>query len=146
MAFGPGRTRLGHIIPEPIDVEAVLTDQAQDRGSQRVLVVENQLLLGAGLQSLLADKADLDVIGISPGDGEELVREIRRIQPDVILLNADSHLADPVELLALLSHDPGLRVLAFNANNHLVRIHTKQGALEVLVERTPQLVHLICDR
>jgi DNA-binding NarL/FixJ family response regulator len=122
-----------------------LTDQAQDQGKQRVLVVENQLLLGAGLQSLLTNKTGLDVTGISPGDQEELVREIRRIQPEVVLLNADSRLADPADLLALLGNDPAGRVLAFNANNHLVRIYTKQEVFETLVERMPQLVNIICD-
>jgi DNA-binding NarL/FixJ family response regulator len=122
-----------------------LTDQAQDQGKQRVLVVENQLLLGAGLQSLLTNKTGLDVTGISPGDQEELVREIRRSQPDVVLLNADSRLADPADLLALLGNDPAGRVLAFNANNNLVRIYTKQEVFEILVEHMPQLVNIICD-
>ena len=123
-----------------------MTDQAQDRDKQQVLIVENQLLLGAGLQSLLTNKTNLTVTGISPGDHEELVREIRRIQPDVILLDADSRLANPAELLALLGNDPAARVLAFNANDHLVRIYTNQQVLEEFVERMPQLVDIIGDR
>jgi DNA-binding NarL/FixJ family response regulator len=111
-----------------------------------VLIVENQLLLGAGLQNLLTNQTNLDVTGISPGDHEELIREIRRIQPDVVLLDAGSRLADPAKLLALLGNDPTVRVLAFNANNHLVRIHTKQEVSEVLVAGMPQLVNIIGDR
>jgi DNA-binding NarL/FixJ family response regulator len=131
---------------KPIGAEDALTDQAQDRDKQQVLVVENQLLLGAGLQSLLANRTDLAVSGITPGDHEDLVREIRRIQPDVVLINEDSRLANPAELLVQLGNDPTLRVLAFNANDHLVRVYTRQEVFEVLVEHTPQLFNIICDR
>ena len=43
---------------------------------RRVLIVENQTLLGAGVHSLLGDETDLDIRGISPHDQTELIRDI----------------------------------------------------------------------
>ena len=118
-----------------------MTDKVQNRVKQRVLIVENQLLLGAALQDLLTGEAELDVVGISPRDQVELVREIRRIRPDVVLLDENSCLTKPAKLLAFLENYPRLRLLLVNADDHLVRIYSKQ---EILVEHVPQLVNIIC--
>lgn len=92
----------------------------------RVLIIENQLLLGAGLQSLLSGETDLDVIGISPRNQLELVREIRQLQPDIVFLDKDSRLTDATDLLTFLENFPELRVVVINANDHLVRIYNKR--------------------
>ena len=92
----------------------------------RVLIVENQLLLGAGLQTLLSDQTDLDVIGISPGNQFELVQAIRRIQPDVVFLDKDSYLTDATDLLAFLENFPKLRVIVASANHDVVHIYNKR--------------------
>lgn len=93
---------------------------------QRVLIIENQLLLGAGLQELLSDQTDFDVIGISPNSQDDLVREIRQIQPNVAFLNEDSHLTDANNLLAFLEDLPELRVIVVSANHDVAYIYNKQ--------------------
>lgn len=94
----------------------------------RILIVENQLLLGAGLQNLLSKIADLEVIGISPRNQLELIREIKQLQPDVIFLNKDSRLTDASDLLTFLENFHELRLVVVNANDHLVRIYSQQEA------------------
>ncbi len=91
----------------------------------RVLIVENQLLLGAGLQKLLSDQADLEVIGISPCSQLKLVQEIRQIQPDVVFLDNDSHLTDAIDLLNFLEKIPRLRVIVVSADHDRVQIYNK---------------------
>jgi DNA-binding NarL/FixJ family response regulator len=108
----------------------------------RVLIVENQLLLGAGLQSLLIDETDLDVIGTSPSDQPELVEQIKRIRPDVVLLDVDSRLTDPADLLTCLENYPKLRVLVVSSDDHLIRIYDKQ---EVLIRGASQLANLLSE-
>ena len=92
----------------------------------RVLVVENEQLLGAGLLNLLSNEADLDVIGISPHNELELVQEIRRLQPDIVFLNKDSGLTDAIDLLSFLENLSELRVVVVNASNYLARIYSKR--------------------
>ena len=89
---------------------------------------------------MLTAETDLDIIGISPSDQLELVQEIRRIRPDVVMLDGDSGLTDPAELLTFLEDSPKLRLLVVSANDHLVRIYNKE---EVLAAQASQLVDII---
>ena len=92
----------------------------------RILIVENQLLLGAGLQRLLSDMTDLDVIGVSPRNQLELVQEIRQLQPDIIFLDKDSRLTDAIELLSFLENLPKLRLIVLSASDYQAQIYNKQ--------------------
>ena len=106
----------------------------------RVLIVQNELLLGAGLQALLAHETDLEVIGISPHDQAELAQDIRQIRPDIVFLDEDSYLVDAGELLILLQDLPKLRVMVINTNDNLLHIYDVQ---QVMILSTTQLINLI---
>ena len=108
----------------------------------RVLIVENQLLLGAGLQNLLSGETDLDVIGISPRNQLELVQKIRQIQPDVVFLDKDSRLTDATDLLTFLENFSKLRVIVLNANDNLACIYIKK---QTLVTPTARLISIVHD-
>lgn len=107
---------------------------------RRVLILENQLLVGAGIQVLLGGEADLDVIGISLLHPEELAQLINKAEPDVIVLDEVSHLARLTALLPLLNDFPKLRIVVVSAQDDLVRIYMKQ---EVLVTHASQLINII---
>jgi DNA-binding NarL/FixJ family response regulator len=96
---------------------------------QRVLVVENQILMGAGIQILLGGQADLEVMGIAPCDQAELAREIRRWRPDLVVVNKDSQYVDPTKLLATLQGYPKLRLVVVSANDNRVCVYDKQQVL-----------------
>lgn len=108
----------------------------------RVLIVENQLLLGAGLQNLLSGETDLDVIGISPRNQLELVQKIRQIQPDVVFLDKDSRLTNATDLLTFLENFSKLRVIVVNANDNLAHIYIKK---QILATPTAQLISIVRD-
>jgi DNA-binding NarL/FixJ family response regulator len=110
---------------------------------RRVLVVENQILMGAGVQSLLGVQADLEVMGISPRDQAELAGEIRRLRPDLVVVNKDSHWVDPTNLLAVLQDYPALRLVVVSANDNLVCIYDKH---QVLTSRASDLLGIIRKR
>jgi DNA-binding NarL/FixJ family response regulator len=107
---------------------------------RRVLIVENHLLLGAGIQDLLNGQTGLELIGVSPSHQEELVREIRRVRPDVVVIDEDSQLTDPTDLLASLKNHLTLRVVVLNTSDDVVRIYDSQ---EVSVTQTSQLINII---
>ena len=120
---------------------ALTTDLGGKRTNlRRVLIVENSLLLGAGVQSLLAGQADLDVIGISPKDQAELIQEIERFRPEVVVLDEVTPLADTARVLTFLEVCPELRVVVLSANSNLVRLYHKQ---RILVTQASDLITVL---
>jgi DNA-binding NarL/FixJ family response regulator len=107
---------------------------------RRVLVIDHQLLLGAGVQGLLSDEAGLDVIGVSPADPLELAQDVRRYQPDVVVLDENSRLGSPAGLLASLEDYPELHMVVVSADDNRVCIYGKQ---EVLMTQAADLLGII---
>ena len=73
--------------------------------SVRVVVVDDQAMVRAGFTALLADVPGIDVVGDAP-DGESAVRLIRRLQPDVALMEIRMPGVDGLEATRRL-HDSG---------------------------------------
>jgi len=109
---------------------------------QRVLIVENQILLGAGVQSLLGDETDLEMRGISPTSQVDLIHEIRQYQPDIVVVNASSHLTVPGKLLFAVDNHSQLRVVVISADDNRVCIYEKH---EVFMTRASDLLDIIRD-
>jgi len=123
--------------PDPLSVQGT-SERAP--GVRQVLVVETHILIGAGIHSILAVETDLEVTGISPGDQAELIHEIRRLRPDIVVLDEDSRLADPTDLLAWLEDYPKLRLVVISANDNRVCVYDKQ---QVLTSKASDLLDII---
>jgi DNA-binding NarL/FixJ family response regulator len=83
----------------------------------RVLIVANQLLVRAGLATLLASQPEVDVVGqVTGDDSETLNKDIDVYRPDVILYDLGY---EPLALLPSVtpSIDAGLPVVALLADD-----------------------------
>jgi len=107
---------------------------------RRVLILDNQLLVGAGIQLLLSGEADLEIIGLPSLNCEDLAQLINKLEPDVIVLDEINHLTHLAGLLALLNNFSRLRIVVVRVQDDLIQIYDKQ---EVLVTRSGQLSNII---
>lgn len=107
---------------------------------QRVLIVQNDLLLGAGVESLLGCQPDFTVIGVSFSDEIALMTQIKQLQPHIIVLDKATPLNTSLKLLADLLDHPKWRVVVVSANDNLVVVYDKQ---QVLATQATDLVSLI---
>jgi DNA-binding NarL/FixJ family response regulator len=73
----------------------------------RVLLADDQALVRAGFRALLDAQPDIEVVG-EAGDGAAAVGEVRRLIPDVVLMDIRMPGTDGLEATRTIASDPRL--------------------------------------
>lgn len=105
----------------------------------RVLIVDDDALVRAGLTMLLAGVGDIEIVG-EAADGSEVDRAVAERQPDVVLMDIRMPGMDGLaatEILRERDHPPEVIVLTtFDADEHVLRA-LRAGASGFLLKDTP---------
>ncbi len=110
------------------------------RSRVRVLVIENETLLGAGIENLLTRQDGIELSGVSPVTDVDLIKKIERFQPHCIILHELSYPVNFNRLIAMLRVYPDLNVIVLSASENLIQVYTKRQAL---VTESTDLVDII---
>lgn len=79
-----------------------------------ILLVDDQPVVRQGLRSLLAKHGHLTSVG-EAGDGEEAPRQVKRLRPDIVLLDLNMPGMDGLAVTgALRPQSPGVKVLVLS--------------------------------
>jgi DNA-binding NarL/FixJ family response regulator len=73
----------------------------------RVLLVDDQQLVRTGFRMILADEPDIEVVGEAP-DGQAGIDAVRRLRPDVVVMDIRMPVLDGVEATRRLVADPSV--------------------------------------
>jgi len=106
----------------------------------RILVVDDHPIVRGGVVALLADTADMTVVGQAPS-GEEAVRLALELKPDVVLMDLRMPGIDGDEATArILAERPGIRVIILTTYETDTSILTaiEAGASGYLLKAAPQ--------
>jgi len=105
----------------------------------RVLIVDDDALVRAGLTMLLAGAGDIEIVG-EAADGREVEHAIAEHQPDVVLMDIRMPGMDGLaatEILRRRDRPPEVIVLTtFDADDHVLRA-LRAGASGFLLKDTP---------
>jgi DNA-binding NarL/FixJ family response regulator len=69
-----------------------------------ILLVEDQSLIRSGLRSLLERESDLKIAGEAP-DGEDAVRLVRELRPDIVLMDLKLPKMDGIEATGIIKKE-----------------------------------------
>jgi DNA-binding NarL/FixJ family response regulator len=112
-----------------------------DQSVIRVVVVDDQALVRTGFSMILTAEDDIDVVG-EAADGRRAVETVRRLRPDVVLMDIRMPDLDGVEATRLLAGpgvaDPAkvLMVTTFDLDDY-VYAALRAGASGFLLKDTP---------
>ncbi len=90
----------------------------------KVFIADDHALVREGIKLLISAQPDMEVIG-EAGDGQSAAREVRRLQPDVVLMDVSMPLLGGAEATEqIMVSCPQTRVLALSA--HQDEAHIRQ--------------------
>lgn len=105
----------------------------------RVLIVDDQIIVRQGLQSLLDSKPDLQVVGDAE-NGQNAIEKVEALQPDVVLMDVRMPVMDGVAATRMISHRfPGTKILVLTTfdDDEYISQAMQFGAMGYLLKDTP---------
>lgn len=109
----------------------------------RVLIVDDQALVRAGFSMILSTEADIDVVG-EAGNGVEALAAVRKLEPDVVLMDIRMPEMDGITATRLLCEDrpadpscPRILILTTFDLDDYVYDALRAGASGFLLKDTP---------
>lgn len=147
---GP-KPKLGEILVELgfASAEAVRLALAQQRGARedpsaphfptdlRVVIADDHASVREGLRSAIAAEDGLSVVGIAI-DGDEALRQIRTLQPDLVVLDNDMPKRDGIDVLRAVSAElPQTAVVMFTLDDSVRDVALAAGAAAVVAKDRP---------
>lgn len=105
---------------------------------QRVLLAEDQTILRESLKVLIGSEPDLEVVG-EAGDGEQAVRLVQSLQPDIVVMDLSMPRLDGVQATQTIRRlCPNVKILALTVHetkSHIRRV-LQAGASGYVVKRS----------
>lgn len=116
-----------------------MSTAASGSAAIRLLVVDDQRIVCDGIASLLGLEADLDVVGVA-ADGAEALRQVRDLEPDVVLMDIRMPVMDGIAATRQIREDhPECQVLVlttFDDAEYIIEA-LQAGAAGYLLKNIP---------
>ncbi|MCX5658746.1 MAG: response regulator transcription factor [Planctomycetota bacterium] len=125
--------------PPALRPAAMRSPQPAPERRIRVVLADDHTILRQGIAGLLRRQEDIEVVG-EAGDGEEAVEMVRRLRPDVVVMDITMPRMSGIEATAQISQElPGVRVIALSMHEEadMARAMRDAGAVAYLTKGGP---------
>jgi chemotaxis response regulator CheB len=92
---------------------------------KKVLVIQSDRIMGGVLLSLISHRDNLNVVSRSISSPLDLVEEVTRVKPEVIILDDQGQFACHADLQELLETIPDLKIIILGSNDNHVEVYSK---------------------
>ena len=96
---------------------------------RRILILEGESMLGAGLHRLLSELKDVEVITTEIANLEKLVQIIDVFHPHVLIVDEANLIEISPAFLPLLRKNSILRTILVNLDDNVIQVCDRQGIL-----------------
>jgi hypothetical protein len=111
--------------------------------TKTVIVWGRADLLSKSVETLLSSREEWDVICISNKESVEvLIREVKKVMPDVVILNSGDCPVDSLLALVLIQGYPVLKVIAMSLESNSMEVYSKQ---KLFMKEVTNLLSLVDD-
>lgn len=102
----------------------------------RIVLADDHCIMREGLASLLRQEPDFEIVGLA-GDGEELVRLTRDLDPEIVITDVSMPLLNGIDAIRrILEHAPGAKTLCLSVHDemHMIAAVMDAGAAGYLLK------------
>jgi PAS domain S-box-containing protein len=136
--------------PSPYLTGSVQQNDIAHSDPIRVVLADDHHILREGLAGLLEEESDIQVVG-EAGDGEEAVELVRRLRPDVVIMDVTMPALNGVDATRLIARDfPEVRIigLSMHGEESMSLAMKEAGAVAYFTKGGPSdpLIAAIRDR
>jgi DNA-binding NarL/FixJ family response regulator len=93
---------------------------------KKIVILESDRLINAGVLSFLDNQDDFDVIGLEGSEPEKIFQTIEKIRPEIIIIDQNSRILSLCNLESRFAHFSNIRTIVLNLANNQIRIWDRQ--------------------
>ena len=112
-----------------------------DNPKVRVFILSSQSLFDLGVENLLRQEAELEVVG-HEADMDRALMQIKALVPDVVILNSADASCSPTPAVLRLMNEVGVRIIKLNLQDNTICMYRKE---QRMIEEVGDLAKFVCQ-
>jgi chemotaxis response regulator CheB len=107
----------------------------------RVFILSSQSLFDLGVENLLRQEAELEVVG-READIDRALVQIKILMPDVVILNSADASCSPTPAVLRLMNEVGTRIIKLNLQDNTICMYREE---QRMIEEVGDLAKFVCQ-